>query len=291
MTTSTFPRSAVGPGVRQFGRADVDALKETNCWKKPIVSHCRLAFCIRGRSEPYASQVCSGIVEIKQLPSTSPKIQKEAWYVEGLPQIRSVITEFGDISYMILPSVGFLGFILCCSNGKGHRLVSPWQDMTRSVTSGGRRPVNLNLSTQEPRCEHRWTSQNIEPDPSWAQSRLGPVVRNELSKPGHRSIGRCELWEKPRPCWLVVAHVAPFPSLMTFDASICSGFWQERLKSPAYYFLLTLWVEASWNLSESWCFAMFCVVLWSKSCFEVTWPFAIPVVSIMRRSGLLESLS
>jgi hypothetical protein len=36
---------------------------------------------------------------------------------------------------------------------------------------------------------------------------------------------------------------------------------------------------------------MFCVVLWSKSCFEVTWPFAIPVVSIMRRSGLLESLS
>ena len=29
--------------------------------------------------------------------------------------------------------------------------------MTRSVTSGGRRPVNLNLSTQEPDmgCEHR----------------------------------------------------------------------------------------------------------------------------------------
>ena len=30
MTTSTFPRSAVGPEVRQFGRAD-DALKETYC--------------------------------------------------------------------------------------------------------------------------------------------------------------------------------------------------------------------------------------------------------------------
>jgi hypothetical protein len=85
MTTSTFPRSAVGPGVRQFGRADVDALKETYCWKKPIVSYCRSAFRIRGRSEPYASQVCSGIVEIQQLPSTSPKIQKEAWYVKGLP--------------------------------------------------------------------------------------------------------------------------------------------------------------------------------------------------------------
>lgn len=73
------------------------------------------------------------------------------------------------------------------------------QDMTRSVTSGGRRPVNLNLSTQE-RAFKAWASE----------------------------------------------------------------YWEERLKSPAYYFLLTLWV---------------------------TWPFAIPVVSIMRRSGLLESLS
>ncbi|CAE7416763.1 glnS [Symbiodinium natans] len=38
-------------------------------------------------------------------------------------------------------------------------------------------------------------------------------------------------------------------------------YWEERLKSPAYYAMLTLWV---------------------------TWPFAIPVVSLMRRSGLLE---
>lgn len=73
------------------------------------------------------------------------------------------------------------------------------KDMTRSVSSGRRRPLNLNLSTQE-RAFRSWASE----------------------------------------------------------------YWEERLKSPAYYFFLTLWV---------------------------TWPFAIPVVSIMRRSGLLESPS
>lgn len=40
-----------------------------------------------------------------------------------------------------------------------------------------------------------------------------------------------------------------------------SEYWEERLKSPAYYAFLVLWV---------------------------TWPFAIPVVAIMRRSGLIE---
>jgi len=73
------------------------------------------------------------------------------------------------------------------------------KDMTRVVSTGGRRAVNLNLSTQE-RAFRTWASE----------------------------------------------------------------YWEERLKSPAYYFFLTLWV---------------------------TWPFAIPVVSMMRRSGVLESLS
>lgn len=40
-----------------------------------------------------------------------------------------------------------------------------------------------------------------------------------------------------------------------------SGYWEERLKSPLYYAFLTLWV---------------------------TWPFAIPALAIMRRSGLIE---
>jgi len=40
-----------------------------------------------------------------------------------------------------------------------------------------------------------------------------------------------------------------------------SSYWEERLKSPAYYSFLMLWV---------------------------TWPFAIPVLAILRRSGLIE---
>jgi len=40
-----------------------------------------------------------------------------------------------------------------------------------------------------------------------------------------------------------------------------SSYWEERLKSPLYYAFLTLWV---------------------------TWPFAIPALAIMRRSGLIE---
>eukprot|EP00930_Biecheleria_cincta_P075154 TRINITY_DN62329_c0_g1_i1.p1 TRINITY_DN62329_c0_g1~~TRINITY_DN62329_c0_g1_i1.p1 ORF type:complete len:485 (-),score=104.03 TRINITY_DN62329_c0_g1_i1:175-1629(-) len=40
-----------------------------------------------------------------------------------------------------------------------------------------------------------------------------------------------------------------------------SAYWEERLKSPAYYAFLVLWV---------------------------TWPFAIPVVAIARRSGLID---
>ena len=44
-------------------------------------------------------------------------------------------------------------------------------------------------------------------------------------------------------------------------AAVSDGFKQERLKSPAYYFLLTLWVEASWNLSDTWCENLCCSMI------------------------------